>query len=133
MPDLKCPQWASWDPFFQRVQEELVDHLGLENAVISIIRHHGKNTNVDVNLSRHSQKSPRKVTDHHHLPGHQIQLTMDQLTRQVEAIVEDLLEDCDVCFGDVTFHIKSRLLEEVEFSYSRKPHESTECFFIINI
>jgi hypothetical protein len=129
MMDLNCPDRASWDPFCQRVQRELVEHLGLENAVISVDRHHGKNTNVDVNLWRHSDDKPAANIDSHQPAGQQIQLTMDQLTRQVESIVDVLLEDCDVCFGDITFHVKRRLLEKIEFKYSKRPQESTACFF----
>jgi hypothetical protein len=129
MSDVKCPDRASWDPFCQRVQEELVDHLGLENAVISVNRHHGMNTNIDVNLTEHSGDKPASHTDYHALVGDQIQLTMNQLTRQVKSIVDMLLEDCDVCFGEISFHVKRRILEKIEFSYSKRPHESTACFF----
>lgn len=129
MSDLSCPDRAGWDPFFQRVQRELVERLGLENAVISVDRHHGRNKNVNVNLWRHTEEKPAANVNHHQSAGQQRQLTMDQLTREVESIVDVLLADCDVCFGDITFHIKRCLLEEVEFNYSKRPQESTACFF----
>lgn len=134
MADLNCTRQGSWDPFCQRVQGELISRLGVENGVIWVSRHDGKNTSIGVELTGNSDDDEPDVSPHDDLAGSQIQLTnMGQVTKQVQSIVDVLLEDCDVPFGGIQFVVKRGLLKKVVFSYSKLPDESTASFFLVNV
>jgi len=122
----------TWDPFFQRVQHDLVEPLVLRNVEITVDRHEGENGNVGVAISPYIENVPKgssKTLHHDHSMSHS-QLTVDELTKAIMVKLVELLETCDVRFGDITFVVNNKgLLEEIQFSYSKRPHESTKQHF----
>ncbi len=133
MTALKSLEKEHWDPFCQRVQTELIDPLGLDDAVVKMDRHQGMNKNVRVEVSRGSDEKSSSDLPHHDRVAQQIQLTLDELTKEVESIVDVLLQDCDVNFGKIKIEVKGGVLEAMVFSYSTRPQESTASFFLVKV
>ncbi len=115
-----------WDPFFQKVQRTLVEPLGLNNVEIYVDRHDGKNANVTVEHS-HSKTSPSKPAEP---VVSQKKLTIDQLTAEIELILDQLLKGCAIQFGDIRFVVDCGQLTVTVFSVSARPHESSQGFFV---
>jgi hypothetical protein len=125
------PPSAGWDPFFQQVQKDLIEPLGLENVIISVDRHQGENGKVGVTLSPHHLGTNAKDSAHDVLVFSKKQLTVYQLTEEIQSILDVLLHDCAVRFGDITFVVNQGVLKETVFSFSTRPHESSASFFVV--
>ena len=126
--------------FEAEVQKRLIEPLKLDDVdvVIHVDRHQGKNGNVEVTFpnclgdqSPADRSSPDSL--HDDAVSAQKQLSFNQLRFEIKNIVDCLLEDCAVQFGDVTFFIKRGKLEETVFSFSTKPHESSARFFVVKV
>ena len=95
--------------------------------MITVDRHQGTNGKVNVTLS---STSPEKLREGDF--GSRKQLTIDELTAEIQSLLEDLLDDCAVSFGDIRFIVHQGRLKETIFSFSTRPNESTAGFFRVN-
>jgi hypothetical protein len=96
-------------------------------------RHSGANSKFGVTLSPAPVESGAKSQGHHDLVITRKQLTVNQLTEEIQNILDELLEACAVQFGDITFFVKKGFLRKTVFSFAMRPHEPSTIFFTVTI
>lgn len=121
------PHLEMWDPFFRLVQESLVEPLGLENVEISVPRHQGTNGLVGLRLPPHKGQKTESLDHGENLSRKQ--LTLNQLTVEIQSILDELLQDCRVDFGSVEFFVDKGVLRKTVFAFANRPEESSQSYF----
>lgn len=111
------------DQFFREVQHRLVGPMRLANVVVSVERHEGRHVATTISpLREHSvsSKSKSRVRTAR-------QLTPEESAEkipEIDRIVRELLADCGMQSGEITFVVCEGVLIQTTFSYAKSPNRS---------
>lgn len=124
-----------WDSFARDVQFTLVERWRVQNLKIVVPRHDGRNGNVKLkklsffpNENGNSISSLGTGIDHDRRTAPE-QLNIAQFAAEIQRVLDNLLQKCNVKFGRVKLVVKQGLLRETKFSDSKRPHEATDKHF----
>ncbi len=117
------------DPFFDSIENNLIKPLGLLEGVISVKRYQKQNGRIEVKLSSHDVQNPNQDATEPLTVKPENSLPHLELTAKIKSILEVLLKDCIIPFGNLNLELRKGLLQKVDFTNSKIRGESTAEFF----
>jgi len=136
MPDKNRPLLENWHHFSQSVQKKLIDPFRLQEGAISVVRHESQNKTVKVEVKLSSDHYDAENSSQTAIlaPGaiSPEPLSQNPLNESIRWVLDDLLKNCLVDYGGITFIVNRGRLKETEFLYSNRPDEPTDRHFGTN-